>query len=119
MIDTILPPTYDYLSCGQYTAVVIFDNGRAVVKSKRRLRKAFIAMWRAMSTDIDGTVYKAIIDGRGYVLYSSRRGGSMMGCGEAFGVLNVLADEIGAGWMHDDLLSFELESRILWPAVTA
>lgn len=114
MIDSPFPPTFDYRSVGPYTSIVVRTDGTAVVKRKRRLLKACMAMYRHV--DHDEALLSQLIDANGYVLFSCRKGGVMLGCADGFAAVSGVATFLGYDWMHGDLFALELESRIMWPA---
>ena len=114
MIDSPFPESYDYCSRGPYTTVVIRKDGTGIVKRKRRLLKAGIAMFRHVPTD-EVRLWQ-IIDSAGYVLFHCREGGVMLGCREAFDTLAEMAGILGNDWMLENLIDLELESRLMWPA---
>lgn len=114
MIDQPFPPTFDYTSRGPYTSIVVRRDGTGWVRRKKRLLKACIALYRHDAED--DVLLRQVIDSRGFVLLSCRRDGVLLGCGEAFATLACMADMLGNDWMHDGLLTLELESRIMWPA---
>lgn len=114
MIDSPFPPTYGYRSVGPYTTIVVRTDGTAVTKRKRRLIKACMAMYQHV--EHEDALLRQVIDHRGYVLFSHRKDGVMLGCGQAFDTLTEMATMMGYDWMHDGLLTLELESRIMWPA---
>lgn len=117
MIDSVFPASFDYVSRGPYTAIVVRMDNTGLVKRKRRLLKAMIVPYSHVEES--DRLFTQVIDGRGFVLFHWRRDGVMFGTGEAFATLGTMADIIDAAWMHDGLLSLELESRILWPSVDA
>jgi hypothetical protein len=117
VIDSPFPDSFDYASVGPYTVICVRRDGTGLVKRKRRLLRAMIVPFERV--DDDDRLFTQVIDRHGFVLFHHRAGGVLMGTGEAFATLTVMADMIGAPWMHDGLLSLELESRVMWPAVTA
>lgn len=106
------PPSFGYRSVGPYLAICFHGDATVTAKVKRRLSKAILTMFR---DNDDHTRWRAVIDGRGYLILS--RGGQrgIMGTGETFDEMAEIAKGIGDYDVLDSLFTAELESRIMWP----